>query len=174
MTDYFELGRVLKPQGIRGEVKIQAYTDNLERFDYLEYVFRRQNGGYSRVDVEHARADAQFAYLKLAGISTRDDAEALRGEYLFVDRAHAAKLPEGAFYICDIVGLPVFVEGEGEVGKVAEILQTGTKDVYVVSLKEGGKLMFPSVPEVFAKKDIPGGKIVLEKNKLMEIAVYDV
>lgn len=173
MTDYFELGRVLKPQGIRGEIKIEAYTDDMNRFADLPHVYLEAGGQYAKTFVEKARTDYKAAYLKLEGIDDRDAAEALRGRYLYIDRENAAPLPEGAYYIKDLIGLDVIAGGE-KLGILKDILQPGAADVYVVTLNGGGTCMFPSVPGVFVEKDVAGGRLVVDENRLKEVAVYDV
>ncbi|WP_066647585.1 ribosome maturation factor RimM [Christensenella timonensis] len=174
MTDFFELGRILKPQGIRGEIKMDAYTDDLSRFSYLEQVFfRREDGSYEGVRVHSARVDARYAYLKLEGYDDRNAADALRGAMLYVDREHAAQLPQGAHYIRDLIGLCVQTQDGSVVGKLADILQNGAADVYVVKTEGRGNCMFPSIPGVILEKDLAHGKIVVDEQRLGEVSIYD-
>ncbi|MBD5560873.1 MAG: 16S rRNA processing protein RimM [Clostridia bacterium] len=172
MTEFFELGRVLKPQGIKGEIKAELYTDDPGRVSDLEAVYFEEDGAYVPVAVRRARTDGRCGFLFLEGVHDRDQAEKLRGRTFFIDRAHAAPLPEGAYYISDLVGLPVFLDGR-QLGSLGEILQTGTKDIYVVELEDGGRLMFPAVEDVFAERDIAGRRIVLNADRLEEIGIYD-
>lgn len=173
MTDYFELGRILKPQGIRGDVKAELYTDDPGRVADLQEIYFASPGGYQAAAVVSARTDGRFGYLHLAGADDRDAAEKLRGLVFYIDRAHAAPLPEGSFYVSDLVGLPVCLGGE-EIGTLRDILQTGAQDIYVTDLHSGGELMFPSVPDVFIERDVEGGRIVLDGRRLKEVGVYDV
>lgn len=171
MKDFFELGKILKPQGIRGEVKVEAYTDDFSRFDYLQFVFLRQAGEMRKVTVESKRTDHAFAYLKLQGVDDRNAAELLRGQYLYIDRKNAAKLPEGRHYIEDMIGLEV-VDSDGEfLGLLAEVIQTGAADVFRVSGKRG--CMFPSTPQVVLDIDIDAGSILVDAERLQEVCVYD-
>lgn len=172
MTEYFELGRILKPQGIKGEVKLDAFTDGLSRFLDLEFVYFKKTE-YERVDIENARIDARYAYLKLRGIDTRDDAEKLRGTLLYIDRTHAAKLPEGAFYIQDLIGCTVKDDTGKALGILQDILQNGAADVYVVKL-EKGTCMFPAVGHIVLVWDIENGVITVDAQRLAEVAVYDI
>ena len=172
MTEYFELGRILKPQGIKGVVKLDAFTDGLSRFLDLEFVYFKKTE-YERVDIENARIDARYAYLKLRGIDTRDDAEKLRGTLLYIDRAHAAKLPEGAFYIQDLIGCTVKDDTGKALGILQDILQNGAADVYVVKL-EKGTCMFPAVGHIVLVRDIENGVITVDAQRLTEVAVYDI
>ncbi|WP_302762052.1 ribosome maturation factor RimM [Christensenella hongkongensis] len=174
MTDYFELGRILKPQGLRGEIKLDAFTDDLSRFSYLSHVFFLSEGDYKPVEVESARVDARYAYLKLKGYDDRDAVEALRGSVLYVDRANAAKLPEGAYYICDLIGLSVLLTDGQVLGTLKDILQNGAADVYVVYTEERGVCMFPAIPGVVVEKDVDTGVIRVDAQRLEEVAVYDI
>lgn len=173
MTDYFELGTILKPQGIHGEVKAELYTDDPGRVHDLDCICFRTDSGYEAVRVISARTDGRFGYLRLEGTPDRNAAERMRGRVFYVDRAHAAPLPEGAFYVCDLIGLPVYRDAE-EIGILRDILQTGSKDIYVTTLHSGGELMFPAVADVFTERDVAGRRIVLNGRRLEEVGVYDV
>ncbi len=173
MNDYFELGRILRPQGIRGEVKAELYTDDPARVQDLESVYFVSDGAYHAAAVASARSDGRFGYLRLAGVDSRDEAEKLRGRIFYIDREHAAPLPEGAFYVSDLIGLPVY-RGAEEIGVLRDILQTGSKDIYVTKLHSGGELMFPAVPDVFRARDVENRRIVLDEQRLEEVGVYDV
>ena len=173
MKPYFELGTVLKPQGIRGEVKAELYTDDPERVLDLETVYFSGDGEFVPVPVKKARTDGKFAYLTFAGVMDRDEAEKLRGRIFYIDRAHAAPLPEGAYYVSDLEGLPVFCDGN-RLGTLKEILQNGALDVYVVEKTDGSQLMFPAVPDVFVERNVDEGRIVLDPVRLAEVSVDDI
>lgn len=169
--EFFELGRILKPQGIRGEVKIEAYTDDIGRFEYLPYVFLKQGSEMVKIELEKQRTDNSFAYLKLKGVDDRNQAESMRGTYLYIDRKNAASLPEGRHYIEDMIGLAV-VDTEGnDLGRLAEVIQTGAADVFRTVGKRN--MMFPSIPGVVLETDVDGGSIVVDAKRLQEVCVYD-
>ena len=108
--DYFELGQVLKPQGIRGEIKLRPYTDDLERFGALSHVFLKNGKNYEKREVQSARVYKEFAFLKLEGTEDRNAAELLRGKKIYIDRENAAPLEDGACYIADLIGLRILDE----------------------------------------------------------------
>ncbi len=174
MTDFFELGRVLKPQGIRGEVKVEAYTDDLSRFIGLGFVFFKQGEGYVKAGLVKTRVDAKHAYLTLEGISDRDGAEKLRGQYIYIDRENAAQLPPGHYYISDMLGMRVSDSNGNALGILKDIMQTGSRDVYVVQADGQGTVMFPSVDGVILDRDIDKGTMTVDAEKLDEVAVYDI
>jgi 16S rRNA processing protein RimM len=173
MIDYFELGRILKPQGTRGEVKVEAYTDDINRFYDLPHLYFKQGEEYVKNCVETARTDGKHVYLTLSGVKDRNTAEQLRGMFVYIDRAHAAVLPEGHYYIRDLIGLCVKNHHGKELGTLKEILQTGASDIYVVGLKRRGTLSFPSAPGVILARDLEGGYIIVDGEKLHEVAIYD-
>lgn len=170
--EFFELGRILKPQGIRGEIKINAYTDDMERFAYLSHVYVQRAGEMQKMPVQSNRTDHAFAYLKLKGVESRDAAETLRGIMLYIDRTNAAKLPEGRHYIEDMIGLLVVDTKGNELGKLTEIIKTGAADVFCVA-GENRMMMFPSVPHVVLLTDVEAGRIMVDADKLKEVCVYD-
>jgi 16S rRNA processing protein RimM len=160
------IGEVLKPQGIRGEIKIKTYTDtpeDVKKFgvvyiDGVEYKILS-----FRVDGNGA------AYLGLRGIPDRNAAELMRGKLLEGEREDAPALEEGQYYIVDIIGLACETEDGEFLGKVKNI-QTISSDIYTLE-KNGKEILFPAVNGVIIKVDIPAGKIVVDKKKFDEIAV---
>lgn len=171
--DYFELGQVLKPQGIRGEIKLRPYTDDLERFGALSHVFLKNGKNYEKRQVQSARVYKEFAFLKLEGVEDRNAAELLRSKRLYIDRENAAPLEEGACYIADLVGLRILDEQGKELGRIEEIMQiAGGVDVYRASGPKGG-MMFPAAPGVILQKSPEEGKIVVDSGRLAEVVLYD-
>ncbi len=169
MKEFLKIGQILKPQGIRGEVKLKPFVDDLDRFYDLETVYLKQKGTYEKFQVESARTYKQFAYLKLAGIEDRNTSETLRNLSVYVDRANAAKLPEGAFYIADLIGLSVYDDAGACLGTLEEIMQTGGVDVYAV--KGERSFLFPAAPGVILERNLETGRIVLDGKRLKEVRV---
>ncbi len=167
--DYFRLAKVLKPQGVRGELKLQAYVDSLDRFHSLSHVFLKENGRYSKKTVEKARIYKGFAYIKISGCEDRNAAEHLRGASLYIDRANAAKLPENAYYIADLIGMTV-VDTEGRtLGTLHEVIRTGGVDVYHV--KGEKDILFPLAPGVQKQVDLQNKKIHVDAARMTEVAI---
>ncbi len=170
MRPYLIIGEVLKPQGIRGEIKVRPETDDEQRFLELEDVYLDGEGKDKR-HVQAARLREGFAYLHLEGTETVEDAEKLRGRLLYVDRAHAARLPEGRYFIADLQGLRVQDEDGAELGRLTEVYQAGGNDVYRV---EGERsFLFPALKKVIADVDLEKETMTLRAERLKEVAVYD-
>ncbi len=161
------IGEVLKPQGIRGELKVKTFTDSPENVKEFGTVYI-DGTAYKilsfRVGVDGA------AYMGLRGIPDRNAAELFRGKKLEGEREDAPPLEEGRYYIVDILGLDCITE-EGEfLGKVTDVANLSS-DVYTIE-KAGKSILFPAVKGVIAKVDLENGKLIVKKPVFDEIAVY--
>ena len=141
---YIKIGLITKPQGIKGEVKVEPYTDDVYRFLDLKYIFLKNGASYDKVKVMGARADGKNAFLLLERTYDRNAAELLRGIEIFVDRENAVKLPEGRYFIVDLLGSRVLDRNGKELGTLKEVLQPGANDVFVVPT-DGADLLIPVV-----------------------------
>ncbi|MBQ8319886.1 MAG: 16S rRNA processing protein RimM [Clostridia bacterium] len=161
------IGEVLKPQGIRGEIKVKTYTDSPEDVKAFGNVYI-DGVAYKilsfRVDGNGA------AYLGLRGVPDRNAAELLRGKKLEGEREDAPTLEEGQYYIVDMLGLTCVSE-EGEVLGVLKNIVNLSSDIYTLE-KNGKEILFPAVNGVVVKVDLAGGKLVVNKKKFDEVAVY--
>ena len=165
--DRLVIGEVLKPQGVRGELKVKTYTDFPEDVKEFGTVYI-DDIPYKILSFRVGPDGA--AYMNLRGIPDRNAAELFRGKKLEGAREDAPPLEEGRHYIVDILGLTCDTE-EGEVLGVVQEIQNLSSDVYTLE-KDGKTILFPSVNGVIVKFDIEGGKIVVNKAKFDEIAVY--
>ncbi len=161
------IGEVLKPQGIRGELKIKTFTDfpeNVKEFGTL-YIDEKPYKILSfRVGPDGA------AYVGLRGIPDRNAAELFRGKKIEGEREDAPPLEEGRYYIVDILGLTCMSEEGEELGTVVDVANLSS-DVYTIE-KAGKRILFPAVKGVIAKVDLENGKLVVKKSVFDEIAVY--
>ena len=104
---------------------------------------------------------SDVAVLKLEGVDTPETAEKLIGKMLYFDRDDI-ELPEDTWFIQDVIGLEVYDADTGKCyGKVDDVYQNGTADVYSIKTPSGKQLMFPAIPEVLLETDIDGGKIAI-------------
>lgn len=170
LREYLCIGRIVKPQGIKGEVKVQPTTDDPARFRGAGRIFF-DAAGERPARVVSARVDVKGVYLRLEGVDDRNAAEALRGAELYVARADAIPLPEGRYFIADLIGLRVEDERGEPLGELADVTQAGGNDVYSVRGARG--FLFPAVKRAIGRIDIEGGVMVLRSEVLAEIAVYD-
>ena len=156
---------VLKPQGIRGEVKVKAMTDSAEDLTAFKSVLI-DGVAYSVLSV---RCQGEFAYLSLRGIADRNGAELLRGKNIEVDRADMPDLPDGRYYIGDLIGCSVVNERGDILGTVEDVTPAKT-DIF--TLKSDNKtIMFPAADGVISEVDEKNKKITVNSKRFKEVSI---
>lgn len=165
--DRLIIGEVLKPQGIRGEIKIKTYTDTPEDVKAFGSVYI--DGTEYKILSFRSQGDG-CAFLGLRGVPDRNAAETLRGKKLEGDREDAPELEAGRYYIVDILGLSCETE-KGEFLGVVKDVASLASEVYTLE-KDGKEILFPAVSGVVLSVDVEGGKIVVNKARFDEVAVY--
>lgn len=171
LSAYLLIGQVLRPQGVRGQVRVRPDTDDPGRFDELEYVYiQEKNGVYAQISVDEVSVREDAVYLRLNGATTREEAEAQRNWMLYVDRAHARELAENETFICDLIGCKAVDTQGNELGMVMDVLQPGGNDVYVIKTPRG-EMLLPALMHVVPQVDTENGIIVINEQRLSEVAV---
>ncbi len=153
------IGKIVAPHGVRGDVRVVPLTDFPDRFQTLKKVLLQ---GGRELAVETVRYHKQFVILKFRGLDSRDAADTLRGKLLEVTRDNLVPLPEGHFYVFDIVGLKVYDEAGDYIGTVTDVLHTGSNDVYVAEREGERPVLIPALKEVVKAIDVAGGKITVK------------
>lgn len=163
--DYLLIGEILRPHGIRGELRMRVMTDYPERIASMEQVWLSEDetgNNAAAYPLESSRLHQNYALLKLIGIDDRTHAEKLRALYVFVEFDQAVPLEEGEFYLFELLGLQVVtVEGE-TLGELIEVIETGANDVYVIQSETYGEVLIPVIDSVIVKTDIDGGRITVD------------
>ena len=173
-SEYLMIGEVLRPQGVRGQVKVRPETDDPARFLDLEQVYLKTEAGFvpCAIGQTEVRADG-FVYCVLANAADRNAAEAQRGWLLYIDRAHAVPLGEGQYFISDLIDCRVQDRQGKALGRVHDVLQPGANDVYEITLEAGGTMYLPVLPFVILSVDVRAGVIIVDESRLPEVAVLE-
>lgn len=152
------IGKVGAPHGVKGEVKIIPMTDFPERFDRMTRCFI----GDRLITIKGVRHQKNHVLMIFDGIAKREDAAALTGTFVSVDRSEAMPLKEGEYYTADIIGLSV-EETDGTIlGVVTDVIRTGSNDVYVVSLPGRSEdVLVPALKKVVREISIEDGRMVV-------------
>ena len=172
LEQYILVGQVLKPQGVDGLVKVRPDTEDPERFTALDHVFVKTGAQYKKETVSDISVRGGFVYLRLNGAQTRNDAEDQRDQMLYVDREHAKPLSQDEYFICDLIGCRAYDTTDNELGVMTEVMQPGANDVYVFRTVRG-EMLVPVLKSVIVSVDVANKKIVLDENRLREVAVFD-
>jgi len=169
---YFTVGYVLKPQGLKGEVKVKPLTDSLDRFDELNKVFlKEQDGSFRPVNILSRKYMKGWVILLLEGFRDKDFAERLRGKSLWIPRSMAKPLAKDDFFIFDIIGCKVESTEGKSLGVISEVIKTGSNDVFVVGNEEK-VILVPALKKIVIQVDIDLRRIVIDSNEIKEL-IYD-
>lgn len=159
------IGQILKPQGVRGEVKVKPYTDSAQDFKSIGRVYI--DGTEYRVLSVRCAPDAVF--LNLRGVADRNAAELLRGKELAIPREEAPELEEGVYYIADLLGAEVVTEEGESLGTLKDVRQAST-DIYTIE-KDGKEILFPVADGVVLRVEPENMRIIVDKKRFQEVAV---
>jgi len=161
MQERLEIGQIVNTFGIKGQVKVVPFTDDITRFDYLKNVYVKNKKEKKQYEVEEVKYHKNFVLLKFKGINYMEEAETLRDSFLEVDREDAIPLEEDTYYIVDLIGLEVYSDENKLLGKLEDIFNTGSNDIYVVKDELGKQILLPAISDVIKQINIEEGKIIV-------------
>ncbi|ABP67737.1 ribosome maturation factor RimM [Caldicellulosiruptor changbaiensis] len=157
MYKYLQVGKIVNTFGLKGEVKVIPLTDSPDRFSELNYVLLEDNLS-QKLTIERYRVKDNIVIMKFREISSIDEALKLKNRFLVIERERAKKLPEDTYFICDIIGLEVYDLDGRKLGKVKDVLQTGSNDVYICQSYIGKKdLLIPALKDIVKEVNIEQG-----------------
>ena len=161
------IGVILKPQGIKGEVKVKAYSDDLDRFlNYGKFFI----DGFER-KVERGRHDGSFCYVKFVGINSMNEAEALRNKKLYIPSELLSAPKENEYYHVELIGSRISINGKLK-GVVEDIFDE-TRNVVVLAEIEGKKAYFPLAKKVIERFDRKARVLYLKEKEMKEVTVFE-
>jgi len=161
MNDKLEIGQIVNTRGLKGEVKVNSFSEAQDRFETIDTVLLKNKSEYKEYKIEKVSYSKNQVMLKLKGVDTIEEAEKLRNLYIYIYRSQLGELPEGTYYIADLIGLDVCLENGEKIGIVDDIFSTGSNDVYVVKDELGKQKLLPAIDEVLKEIDIANGKIIV-------------
>lgn len=150
MEQFLKIGIIISTHALKGEVKVYPTTEDVKRYDDLDRTYLGQGTQKECLHVERVRYFKNLVIVKFRGLDRIEDVERLIKQDLFVSREDAIPLGENEFFICDVIGLKAVTEEGRELGVVADVMETGANDVYIISKKEDPKaeLLLPATDEV--------------------------
>ena len=157
-NDLIAVARITTPHGVRGEVKLQPLTDFPHRFAETESLLLADG---TRMVLESARLQRDTVLAKFKGMDTPEAWIPYRRQELFITEDALIPLPDGQYYIHQIIGLEVVDESGAVQGTVGDVLQTGSTDVYVVKTSDGKEILLPAIDTVVKRIDVPAGRMVV-------------
>jgi 16S rRNA processing protein RimM len=156
---WIAVGQVMGAFGQRGELRVKVFSRAPQRFRHLRQVYVGEE--HTPAAVMHRRLHGDGVILRLDSVDSRDEARAIVGKFLYVPESEAVALPEGEYFIHQIVGLTVRTVSGETLGTIQEVLETGSNDVYVV---KGGdrEVLLPATNEVVKRIDLASGIMEVE------------
>lgn len=141
------VGEIMRAHGLNGGMWVKPLTDRDIRANKIRDVFLMA-GGEERPAVVRSINETEGRWiLTLEGVNNRDQAEAMRGVFIGVPEGASPGLPDGTFYIRELVGREVVTEDGKVLGELTGVLSTGSNDVYEISGPEG-EMLFPALKEL--------------------------
>ncbi len=168
MENTLKVGLIVKPQGIKGELKVQPLTDDVNRFKKLKDVII-DGKSYK---VVKAIIAGNMAIVSLFGIADRDIAETFRGKFICVNRENAVPLEEGRYFIADIIGCKLFTDNGSEVGHIIDVT-TARTDIFTVECMDKTIMRFPFLKDAVVSIDVENKLVTVKAKRLSEIACYE-
>lgn len=159
--DYIAVGKIVKTQGRAGAVRVLPLTDYPQRFKAKSRVYVSLKGSRRLMNIEESVMRQKYVIIKFKEVPDMNAAEEIKGGILEITREELHPLPENTYYIFDIIGLNVRDLNRGSLGRISDVLQTGSNDVYVV---ETGAMpvLIPALKQVVKEIDLPGRSMVVD------------
>ncbi len=156
------VGKISNTHGHKGALKVIPMTDYPERFEELDEVYMVDGDKKEKFTITSVKYQKNNLILEIQEIKDMNQAELYKGKYLFIEMKDVRSLPEGRYYIFQLIGLEVY-ENNVLLGKIRDVIQTGSNDVYIVKRAEGEKdLLIPALKKVVKNIDLENKRMQVE------------
>ena len=155
--EYIEFGKIVNTHGIKGEIKIYPYTNDIDNILKLKKVYIDE----LEFNVQSIKLHKNMFIIKLVSIDSIEDAQKYMNKLVYRGLEQKEKLDNHEYYVRDLEGINVFLEDGCEFGILKEVFQTGANDVYNVVTKEYGEVLIPAIKSVVKSVDLKGRKMVI-------------
>ena len=156
----FIIGKVVKPQGIKGEIKAEIITSFPEHFEHLSAIYIGQDE-FVKYEVEHTRLSANFVFVKFKEIHSRNDAENLRNKYLYIPDEELYPLDDDEFYHHQLLGLKVYDQDNSYLGVVKDVEPYPVNDILNIETENKKTYLIPVVKDFIKEIDIKSQKVTV-------------
>lgn len=159
--DLLEVGKIINTHGLRGEVKVATWTDSPEVFETLEFIYLKKDESMEPLTISGIKYQKNNLIVKFSELKDINEAELLKNKVIYARREDLGELPEGTYYIADLIGMSVKKENNEFVGEIKEVLQTGANDIYVTARPGAKDLLIPVIDDVVLKVDMENREVVV-------------
>ena len=151
------IGQIVNTVGLKGEVKIYSFAENLQRFQDLKEIFV-ENELFS---IEKSRVHKNTIVLKLENINSSEMAEGYRNKFVYIPEDTLEELPEDSYYIKDLLGLDVYEKNGNRLGSVSDVIKGPGQDLYEIKGQDKTFLL-PGVKEFILEIDLEKKRIIVD------------
>lgn len=169
MKEFTIIGKILKPQALKGEVRVAPITR--DAMQYLTYKYLYIGDEHKKYDIEDCRLQDGFVVIKFHGINNANEAEDLRNQMLYIDKSQLSVLDSDEYYIEDLIGCQVLSNLDNEYFGTVKAVDEYSKVNTITMVKDNKEFLFPFLEKVVDDVDIDKKTIYVYKDKLMEVIV---
>jgi 16S rRNA processing protein RimM len=160
LEELLEIGKVLKPWGLKGCVKVFSYAESPATFRRLSALYIQTSKGPEALAVDNIREHKNCVVLKFKDRNSVEEVQDLITETLFMHKRDLSPLEEGEYYWHDLIGMAVVTDGGKYLGVLEHIFNAGSSDIYVV--QEGEReYLIPAIRDVILQVDVPGKRMII-------------
>lgn len=131
-----KIGTIVNAVGLKGEIKVYNFSENHDRYEKLEEIYLLIDRDHKPYRIEKVRYKGSTVILKLVGIDDRNESETMKNIDIYMDEDDLEELPEGVYYVKDMIGMDVVSEGGQHLGRLKDVLTDTPQKVYVVERRE--------------------------------------
>ncbi|MGL5205935.1 MAG: ribosome maturation factor RimM [Acidaminococcaceae bacterium] len=153
------IGAIVAPHGVRGEFRVMPLTENPDMFLELKYFFLEDG---RKLFVTASRFHKNVFLVKVEEINNMNEAELLRGKKILIDTANLPPLKEDQFYVSDLIGFAVYDEAGLSLGKLKDVLATGSNDVFIVQANDGSEILIPALKANIKEINMADNRILVK------------
>ncbi len=161
LPDYIFIGRISRPHGVKGALRVEPMTDDPQRFKLLTRVFiNNGNDNYDVYTPEHVQIGNGYIIICFKEVTSREDAEKLRNCFIEIPRSECLPLPEGHYYYFQLIGLQVHTNQNIPIGQLVDVQTFPAGDLFVIKGLHK-EILIPVVKEFINKVDLETGIITI-------------
>jgi len=157
----FVVGKIAKPQGVKGEIKAEIITSFPEHFEHLSNIYIKQDG-FVKFEIEKTRLSKNFVFIKFREIKSRNDAENLRNKYLYIPDEELFPLDDDEFYHHQLIGLKVYDQHNSYLGVVKDIETYPVNDILNIESENKITYLIPVVKDFIKEVDVKSQKVTVQ------------
>ena len=159
---------IVNTHGLRGEVKVVSWTDYPEVFEDIEYVYIKKKNDYKRLDISGIKYQKGNIIVRFRQITDINEAEKYKNQVIYTERDMLGELPEGVYYIADLIGLNVVKENGEKIGVIADVFNTGSNDIYDIKRDGQKNLLLPVIEDVVLNISLEDKKVTVRMMEGLE------